>query len=359
MLKSTGQWFGWGAAALLLLAGGCRDRQAPLEIPRLVKLTEVNGNGGTLAVTYPGRMKAASEVKLAFRVAGPLKRVYVGEGQAVKAGQLLAELDPRDYRLQYDGAKAEYEQVKGEAERVIELYRRGSVSINEYDKAVAARKRVTALYEANRNALEDTRLKAPFDGYIQRKYFKAPEIIGQGTPVLSMIGDGSFEVEVDIPAADFVRREEFAGFHAVADVYPDSILPLELLDVSRGANYNQLYNVRFRVKKDAAPHLAAGMSVSVTIDFKPSGKDVCLVPVSALFQQAGGSRVWVYDGDKETVRSQPVEVQRLSKDGWAVVRCAALRRGQSVVSAGVAGLKEGQKVKPLPPVSPSNVGGLL
>lgn len=343
------------------VAGGRMPRKAGAAgDSQLVKLTKVNENGGTMAVTYPGRLKASSEVKLAFRVAGPLKRVYVGEGQAVKAGQLLAELDSRDYRLQYDGAKAEYEQVKGEADRIIELYRRGSVSINEYDKAVAARKRVTALYEANRNALEDTRLRAPFDGYIQQKYFKAPEIIGQGTPVLSMIGDGAFEVEVDIPAADFIRRQDFVGVHAVTDVLPDSILPLELLDISRGANYNQLYHARFRVKKEAAtPDLAAGMSVSVTIDFKPSGEDVCLVPVSALFLREGHSRVWVYEEERKTVHSLPVEVRQLSKDGWALVRCTGLRRGLSVVSAGVGGLKEGQAVRPLPPVSASNIGGLL
>ena len=81
-------------------------------------------------------------------------------------GQLLAELDPRDYQLQYNATRAEYSQVKGESDRVIELYRRGSVSVNEYDKAVAAKKRITALYNVHRNALNDTRLKAPFDGYI-------------------------------------------------------------------------------------------------------------------------------------------------------------------------------------------------
>lgn len=357
-LGRAGHWLYWGMAAMILLTAGCRKNQAPLDIPQLVKITKVDEHGGTASVSYPGKIKAASNVKLAFRVAGPLKKIYVSEGQYVKAGQLLAILDPRDYQLQFNGTQAEYDQVSGEADRIIELYHRGSVSINEYDKAVAAKKRVTALFQANRNALNDTRLRAPFDGYIQDKYYEAPEIIAQGTPVLSMIDNDSFEVNVDIPTSDFIRREDFARFYAVADVYPDSILSLELLDINQGANYNQLYNARFRLKRNPYLGLAAGMSVSVTIDFKPLAEDMNVIPVSALFQMDGESYVWLYNEERKTIRSVPVEVKQLSKDGEVIVK-SKLRRGQSIVSAGVNDLRDGQKVNPLPPVSPSNVGGLL
>lgn len=343
---------------VFLFTGGCRKSPASLNIPQLVKLTAVNEQVGVASVTYPGRIRAASEVKLAFRVAGPLEKVYVNEGQYVKRGQLLATLDSRDYRLQYDGTQAEYNQVKGESDRVIELYQRGSVPVNEYDKAVAARKRAAALYEASRNTLNDTRLHAPFSGYIRHKYFSAPEIVDQGTPVLSMIGDDYFEVNADIPAGDFVRREDFTRFYAVADVYPDSILPLELLDINQGANYNQLYNVRFRLKKNVPPGLSAGMSVAVTIGFKPSGEALSLVPVSALFQKDGHSYVWLFRPESGTVHAIPVEVDRLSIDGDALV-ISGLQQGQFVVSAGVNELKEGQKVSPLPQPSPYNRGGLL
>ncbi len=339
-----------------VLIGACRKKQNTVEIPQLVKITEVTTQGDRFSVTYPGKIEAASNVKLAFRVPGPIKKIYVAEGQFVKKGQLLAELDPRDYRIQFNGTQAEYDQVVDESDRVIELYRRGSVSVNEYDKAVAAKKRVTALYEAHRNALNDTRLKAPFDGYIQKKYFSAPEIIGQGTPILSMINDDYFEVSVSIPSGDFIRREDFISFQAVADVYPDSVLPLELLDIAQGANYNQLFTARFRLKKNEG--LAAGMSVSVTIGLKPGVEGMTVIPISALFQQDGQSYVWVYDEYHRSVREMPVEVHQWTKDGQVVVK-SDLKKGQSVVSAGVNDLKEGQKVRPLPPVSPSNVGGLL
>ena len=329
------KWLVWGCiAASIGILGSCRNKQVQVDIPQLVKTAPVNGHDGMTSVTYPGKIQAASNVKLAFRVAGPIRKIYVNEGQYVKKGQLL----------------------KGEADRIIELYRRGSVSVNEYDKAVAARKRVTALYNAHRNALNDTRLKAPFDGYVQNKYFNAPEIVNQGTPVVSMIDNDYFEVDVNIPSGDFIRREDFMTFHANADVCPDSILPLELLDITQGANYNQLFTARFRLKRN--PVLAPGMSVSVTIGFKPSSEAMSIVPVSALFMKDGQSFVWLYNEQDETIEPVSVAVERLTKDGEAIVR-SALRKGQTVISAGVNDLKEGQKVKLLPPVPASNVGGLL
>lgn len=345
-------------AGILFGSAACRQKETTSQLPRLVKITEVKIFDEAASVSYPGKIDAASNVKLAFRVAGPIRRLYVSEGQEVRKGQLLAELDPRDYRIQLNATQAEYDQVTSESDRIVELYRRGSVSINDYDKAVSAGKRVSALLQAHRNALGDTKLKAPFDGYIQNKFFEAPEIVGQGTPVLSMIDKDYFEVKVDIPTGDFIRQEDFKSFYAVADVYPKTKIPLELLDITQGANYNQLFTVRFRMKRDDKQLLAPGMSVSVTIGFKPVAEDNVVVPVAALFQRRNGTFVWVYDDENKTVTAIPVSVIRLTKAGEALVR-SELRSGQQVVSAGVHDLEEGQQVNPLPPTPASNVGNLL
>lgn len=343
---------------ILLTVGACRKNIAPLAIPQLVKTVEVKEHRGLYAVTYPGKIQAASDVKLSFRVAGPIRAFYAKEGEFVKKGKLLAEIDPRDYQLQYDATRAEYEQVKGEADRVVELYHRNSVSLNEYDKAIAAIKRVTALYQAHKNALQDTKLKAPFDGYIQNRYFDTYEIVNQGIPVLSMIDNDYFEVRIDIPSSDYIRRADFVDFYCNVDVYPDTLLPLEFLDLNQKANFNQLFKVRFLLKRDKALPLAAGMSASVTIHYTPSSGDLTVIPISALFQQNGKSFVWLYDNRNEVIKKTPVEVQQVLKDGGLVVK-SNLHKGQTLVSAGVNSLKEGQQVKKLPVAPASNVGGML
>ena len=343
---------------LLLGLGSCKKKQNDLQIPQLVKTAEILAWGGTAAVTYPGKLKAMENVKLAFRVAGPLRKVYVQEGEKVEKGALLAELDSRDYRLQYEAAQAEYVQIKEETERIIELYRRGSVSMNDYDKAVAAQKRATVQYQAAQNALRDTRLEAPFDGYIQYCYFHAPEIVNQGTPVLSMLNDQQLEIEVELSVRDFLRRSDFVEYDAVADVAPTISFPLELSDIKAGANYNQLFTARFRFKEKPLSGLAPGMSMTVTIRFRPDTLQLAVVPISSLFQRKDTSFVWCYDAKNQTVHAVKVRVESLQKDGSAWIK-SDLQPGQKIVSAGVNSLKEGQSVKLLPPISSSNVGGVL
>lgn len=337
----------------------CRKNTPTLEINPLVKTTTVEAHEGDFSVTYPGLLKAASDVKLAFRVAGPIHKVWVKEGQYVKKGALLAQLDPRDYNLQYEAAAAEYKQVKGETDRVIELYKTNSVSENDYDKAVAAQKQAWALYHARLNALQDTELKAPFSGYIQKKYFDSYEIVNQGIPVLSMIDDDYLEVDVDIPASDFIRSQDFLDYQMKVDVYPDTLFALEFMEMNQKANFNQLFQVRFRLKRNRGLLLAPGMSSSVTIHYKPGTEKLSVIPISALIQKEGHSYVWLVDDrDQNAVRRSPVEVYQVLKDGMVIVG-SKLQAGDVIVSAGVNSLKEGQKVRILPPPSASNVGHLL
>ncbi|WP_251621979.1 efflux RND transporter periplasmic adaptor subunit [Odoribacter lunatus] len=346
----------------LILAGvllSCQGKTSTLEIAQLVKTTIVQTHKDDFSVTYPGVLKAASDVKLAFRVPGPIDKVWVKEGQYVKKGTLLAQLDQRDYNLQYEAAAAEYKQIKGETDRIIELYQTNSVSENDYDKAVAAQKQAWALYHARLNALEDTKLKAPFDGYIQKKYFDSYEIVNQGVPVVSMIDDNYLDVNVDIPATDYIRSADFSDYQMRVDVYPDTLLPLELVEINRNANFNQLFQVHFRLKRDKKLSLAPGMSASVTIRYKPDSGKMSVIPVSALLQEEGHTYVWLLGGkERDVVKKTLVEVCQVLKDGTAIVN-AELQAGDIIVSAGVNTLKEGQQVRILPSPSVSNVGHLL
>ena len=111
------------------------------------------------------------------------------------------------------------------------------------------------------------------------------------------------------------------------------------------------------MKPEEKLNLAAGMSVSVTIHFEPGQEGLSIIPISSLFQE-DKSYVWVYDTAQTTVKMNPVKVVELDKDGQVIVE-SDLASGTRIVSAGVNGLKEGQKVRLLPPVSSSNVGKLL
>ena len=122
----------------------CRTSTPQEKQVLMVKAETVKNYRNELQLTYPGRIKAAADVDLAFRVAGPILHMPVEVGAFVHKGETIAEIDPRDYELQYKATEAEYRQIKAEAERVIELYNRKSVPENDYDKAVYGLQQITS-----------------------------------------------------------------------------------------------------------------------------------------------------------------------------------------------------------------------
>lgn len=343
---------------LVVLLTGCKSQPQGETVVRNVKADTVKAYGHAGTATFPGKVVAVSDVNLAFRVSGPILRTNVDVGAHVRKGQVLAQIDPRDYEVQLAATEAEYQRIKSEADRITELYEKGSVTPNDYDKARYGFQQISAKYDAHQNALKDTRLLAPSDGYIQKRFFEAGETVAAGTPIISMISTGSGEVEINIPSSDYIRRDSFDSYYCTVDIYPGKIFPLELIGITRKANMNQLYTARFRITGDDRNMPGPGMSTMVTIQYKTEDTQTYSLPLTAVFEQNETAKVWVYDPATETVSARPVTLSEILTDGTAVVS-SGLSAGDIVLSAGVHSVKEGEKVKLLPAVSSTNVGGML
>ena len=346
------------AAALpaLLLQGCAPPRDGDTRPPAVqVDTAETYGSGRTLE--FPGRVKAAEEVNLAFQIPGTLLRVHAGQGTSVRQGELIAELDERDYRLRLEAVEAEYESIRAEAERVIALYADSVATPDAYDKARYGLQQITAKYENSRNQLADTEIRMPFDGYVQKRLFDPSTVVGAGMPVLTVVSAEAPEIEINIPGSEYVRRSEFDGFEAAFDFWPGKRIPLRLRSISPKANANQLYTLRLGVPADLRPLPSPGMNTMVTIVCRPSGAAQVAVPAVALFDDGDRTCVWICREDS-TVVSREVRVERLQTGGEAVVG-AGLAAGERIVTSGVHRLREGEKVAPLPGVTKTNVGGLL
>ena len=326
---------------------------------KTVKTDTVRTEGSQTLLQYPGKVKAAEDVSLAFRVSGTIRKIYVQDGQAVKTGQLLAELDPTDYQIQLDATEAQYKQVKSEAERVIALYNDGGTTPVAYDKAVYGLKQITALYEHHKDELSYTKLYAPFCGFVQKHLFESHETVGAGMPVLQLVGQGTPEVEINLPAAEYIRREQFGNYQCTFDIYPGKVYPLKLIGITHKANSNQLYTMRLRLETEGLPVPSAGMNTMVSILLNDGESNELMVSSNALLQENGRSCVFVYHPETGTVQSEEVSILRLTGDGHSIITSPSLKPGDIVVTAGVHSIRNGEKVKPMPPVSETNVGGLM
>jgi RND family efflux transporter MFP subunit len=346
------------ATFLFFLLFACTQNKVKKESPRSLKTDTVKVYGATPTSIFPGKVKAGSDANLSFKVAGPIAKMYVNSGDFVKKGQILAEMDDRDYQVQLAATEAEYFRIKAEADRIIELYNTGSVTPNDYDKAVYGIKQLSAKYEAHKNALADTKLSAPFDGYVQQRFYSVGETVAAGMSVISMIEATAPEVEINIPASEFIRRAEFAGFTCTVDIYPEKIYSLDLRGITPKANLNQLYAMRLKMKKEEAPLPSPGMTVMVEIQYKAQASTLLSIPYAAVFEHDSESYTWIYHPGNQTVSMRKVKISQWLNNGTIVIS-EGLCAGEIVVTAGIHSLKEGEKVKLLPPVSPTNTGKLL
>ena len=344
-------------AAGALCAYGCANRHTGTEQPPVVRIDTVGPCTTLPALEFPGRVEAPDEVGLAFKVSGTLQQLFAEEGDRIVEGQLLARLDPRDYRLQAEAAEAEYRRIEAEARRIEALHADSVATSDSYDKARYGLRQIAAKYEHARNQLADTEIRAPFDGYMQRCLFDPPTVVAAGMPVATIVSAGLPEVVINIPASVYVRRRDFEAFEASFDFLPAERIPLRLLSIAPKANANQLYAARLAVPSGIDPAPAPGMNTLVTLRLRTPEDARLGVPATALFSHEGESSVWLLRPDN-TVERRTVAIERLTNDGTAVVG-GGLAAGDRIVTSGVHRLHEGQQVKPRAAASATNIGGML
>lgn len=343
---------------LLLLDSSCSSRNTEEKKVTNVRLFTVKDAGTTSVQDFPGRVVAAEEVNMAFKVSGTLLRVAVEEGSRISKGQLVAEMDPRDYQVQLDAAEAEYMRIRSEAERVMALYADSVSTADAYDKARYGLKQVTARYDNARNQLADTKIYAPFNGYVQKRLFDPPTVVSAGMPVVTLVSGGRQEIEINIPASTYLQREEIASFTTSFDFLPGQTIQLRLISMAPKANANQLYTVRLALPENLSTQPSPGMNAMVNVAFQNAANRKTEIPSSALFRKDGQTCVWVYDANGGTVGRREVTVECLDTGGNAVV-VQGISAGEQIVAAGVHKLTDKQAVKPVTTESETNVGGLL
>lgn len=342
----------------VLLISSCGDKKTADESVATVRLDTVQVANADAALQFPGRVVSSKDANLSFKTSGTIARIYVDEGSHVQAGQLVAEMDAKDYLVQLSATEAEYARIKADAERVMSLYKDGAATASDYDKARFGLQQIEAKLKNHRDQVAYCRIYAPFTGAIQRRFFNEGENVSAGLPVLMLVSQSKPEIEINLPATSYMHRSAFRSYSAQFDVLPGQTIPLKLLNVMPKANANQLYTMRLSIEGDAkgvAPGMSAWVSI-VAVD--SSEESETRIPTTALVEDKGDCFVYIYEDRNQTVRRCNVKVLRLHTDGTAVVS-GALLPGNLVVSTGANHIKSGDKVTPMPPVSKTNIGGLL
>lgn len=342
-----------------MLTSSCNKTQNKTENIKSVNVVQVQSENDYSPLSFTGMTKAAEEVNVAFRVSGPIKQMMVKEGMRVSAGQVIAQMDTRDYNLQLNATQAEYEQIKADAERIMALYKEGNTTAQNYDKARYGLEQITQKLNNHKNQLSDTKLTSPISGNVKTLFHEAGETVAAGMPIALITSGANIEIEINLPAADYASLDKLTNFCCAFSTLGSEKYPLEIVRVNSEANANQLYKVRLRISGNYDHRkITSGMTTVVYVDRKSDDASTVIVPATAINNNGESTYVFSYDEKSECVRQQKVTIENINNDGTVTIS-GNVRRGQKIVSTGVHYISDGQKVKVLTETSKTNVGGLL
>ncbi len=333
----------------------CNKAPAPQEPVRAVKLITVGASASTLSLEFSGEVRARIEANLGFRVAGKLISRPAEVGQRVSAGQLLAQIDPQDYRLAADAAAAQMvaaqtnrDLAAADLKRYQGLRDQGFISAAELERREAAFKAAQAQWQQAQaqntvqgNQSNYTRLLADGAGVITSIDANPGQVVAAGQPVVRLALDGPRDVVFSVPEDKLPQLK--AGSKVQARLWNSGeSLQAQVRDVSASADpITRTFLVKAALPQGADVVLGSTVNVSLP-SAGASGAPRITLPTSALRMEAGATSVWVFDPNTMTVKAQAIEVK--TADGNDAVVTSGLQNGDQVVVSGVHVLTPGQKV---------------
>ena len=347
----------FGGASLFLVA--CSRPAPPQEPIRAVKIMTVGVNTFSSGYEFAGEVRAKVESRLGFRISGKIIKRQAELGQRVKAGQVLAQLDPQDYKLAADAARAQLQAAAtnrdlaaSDFKRYKELKDQNFISGAELERRESTLKAAQAQYEQAQSQLavqgnqaSYASLVADVAGVVTAVEAEPGQVVTAGTPVVRIAADGARDIVFSVPE-DKITSFKPGMLVKVRGWVQDTQLTASVREVGASADpLTRTYQVKAALgKPDVAPPLGATVYV-LPPGLGGSGAEglqVIKLPTSALRQEGKASAVWVLDKSTMTLKSQTVQIA--TADGNEAVIAAGLQPGMLVVSAGVHVLSPGQKV---------------
>lgn len=341
-----------GAAWVL---SACSPPPAADEPVRAVKVMTVAPASTASSDEYAGEVRAQLESRLGFRVGGKIIRRQAELGQRVKAGQLLAQLDPQDYKLAADAARAQLaaaatnrDLAAADFKRFKALKDQNFISGAELERRETALKAAQAQFEQARSQLavqgnqaSYAALLADVSGVVTAVDAEPGQVVAAGAPVLRIAADGVRDGVFSVP------EDKLAAIRVGAPVKirlwaQNTELPGRVREVAASSDpVTRTYPVKVSI--DATEPPALGSTVYLTpLLAESAAPTVIKLPTTALFQTGNATAVWLLDAASMTVKAQRIEVAAV--DGNEVIVAAGLQPGMRVVSAGAHVLSAGQKV---------------
>lgn len=352
--------------SLFYLLGGCgnteakpaaaANSQAPADERIPVYTAKVETKTIDLPVHASGILSSTAEQRLAFKIGGVIQKIYVDEGDVVRAGQLLAVLNKTEIDAQVNQANQGLQKAERDLARVEGLYRDSSATLELVQNATTGRdlaKETARIAQFNQQYAE---IRATRGGKIIKKLMNEGEITGPGTPVFVLFetGKDDWVIKVSVSDRDWARLNIGMSAAVSMDAYPNTTFNGKVSDLAPAADpASGLYPVEVRLTPQGK-RFAPGLFAQVDVTPKQA-RPYAVVPVEAIIEGEGHEAfVFALQLDGESVRKVPVQVAFL--EGNLAVLRSGLEGSTEVITSGAPYLTEKKRVRKMVEGAPEASG---
>lgn len=347
---------------VVLCITGCRKEEGKeeKEMLRPVRYETVQTDAGKRTRTFSGIAKAGMASRMSFRVPGTIQHLDVKVGDGVRMGDTIARLDPTDYQLRVQEAEAALARGRAEARnadatyaRVRALYEKRNASRNELDAARAASESAGAAVRSIENQLAlarrqltYTRLKAPADCAVAAVPVEENENVAAGQAVAVVNCGARVDVHIAVPGIYISGVREGMDVLVTVDALPGEVFAATITEVgvsAVGLETTFPVTVRLAEKEDL---VLPGMAAEVQIPMGGDKENRIVISAYAVGEDRKGRFVYTLTKQEDgtaIVGRKGVVVGEIGPDGIEILE--GLSKGELVVTAGVARVTEGHRVK--------------
>lgn len=322
-----------------------------------VEVVEVELNTLRHILSYTGIVEAWEELSIVPNISGKISRIYVKEGDRVKKGQVLAELDTDPAKLNLEQAKANLhasEAAFADAEknwnRMKELIKDSTISPVQYEKAELGYNSAKALFEQARAAVDLAEynlrvsvMKAPFDGVITQKVKNEGDTINPmmsgGEGVVTLMDFSKVKVRVLAPDTDLKYLKAGLEVNAKVDAYPGETFEGNVYIVNpAAASQSRLFEIQLQIPNPEFK-LKPGMFARIEV-IAEERRSVSSLPITCIVSAESSPYAFVVSGGKVERRDVVTGIA----ENEIIEIVSGLQAGEAVVSVGQQMLQDGTLV---------------
>ena len=295
---------------------------------------------------YPFISKPFRTSELSFRVGGPINRFDVYAGNYYKKGDIIAEIDPRDFRIRRERAEALYNQAKSEFERIESLYDKNNISASSYEKAKADYVSAKTSFETAANELEDSRLVAPFNGYVSDVYIEKYQDVKASQPVISLVDIDLIKIEAYVPQDIAFNSKDLQEATLQFDAIPGKDYNARIVEISKNTTSNNLSYLLTAILPNKDGKLLSGMSGRIFFNLSHAEiPSAVKIPQTALCHRpTEGDYVWVIDTQTKKANKRKVTTGELLPEGFVCIT-EGLIENETVATSSLRFLSDGMIVE--------------